>query len=122
MKKEFSKTLLIQESMLIWLNTICVLIMAFVCIFRGEFGDLPWLGAMIGFPWTAYAISQMYYYKKSQKENTAGGIKYESVIRELEQVKEFHDNWYTPTGGTTSTYVETDVDDEEEGPTEDEDI
>ena len=40
--------------------------MAFYCIIQGNFGDLPWLTAMVGFPWTAYAVSQMYYYKKSE--------------------------------------------------------
>ena len=88
-KKAFSKSLLVQESVLIWITTICVLIMAFFCIFNGEFGDLPWLTAMIGFPWTAYAVSQMYYYKKSEKENTSGGITYESVMKEIEQMNSY---------------------------------
>ena len=93
-KKAFSKSLLVQESVLIWITTICVLVMAFFCIFNGEFGDLPWLTAMIGFPWTAYAVSQMYYYKKSEKENTCGGITYESVMREIEQMNNYKNNNY----------------------------
>ena len=91
MKIEFSKSLLIHESILIWINTICVLIMAFYCVFSNEFGDLPWLTAMIGFPWTAYAVSQMYYYKKSEKENTTGGIKYESVMAEIAKMKKYRE-------------------------------
>lgn len=62
--------------------------MAFYCVFNSEFGDLPWLTAMTGFPWTAYAVSQMYYYKKSEKENTTGGITYESVMAEINKMKE----------------------------------
>ena len=62
--------------------------MAFYCVFNNEFGDLPWLTAMTGFPWTAYAVSQMYYYKKSEKENTTGGITYESVMAEINKMKE----------------------------------
>lgn len=62
--------------------------MAFYCVFNNEFGDLPWLTAMTGFPWTAYAVSQMYYYKKSEKENTAGGITYDSVMAEINKMKE----------------------------------
>lgn len=61
--------------------------MAFYCVFNNEFGDLPWLTAMTGFPWTAYAVSQMYYYKKSEKENTSGGITYESVMAEINKMK-----------------------------------
>jgi len=56
-KKEFSKSLLIQESILIWITTICFLILAFMCVVNHEFGDLPWLSVMSGAPWAAYAVS-----------------------------------------------------------------
>jgi hypothetical protein len=90
-KRQFSKSLLIQESALIWVTTIMILIMAFYCIVNENFGDLPWLTAMVGFPWTAYAVSQMYYYKKSEKENTVGGVKYESVMAEIAKMKEYRE-------------------------------
>ena len=35
---------------------------------------------MVGFPWSAYGVSQMYYYKKSMAENTKDGIKYDTVM------------------------------------------
>ena len=56
-KQEFSKTLLIQESVLIWIITIAVLCFAFVCIYTNSYGDLPWLSAMIALPWSAYGVS-----------------------------------------------------------------
>lgn len=83
-KTEFSKSLLIQESILIWIITIVFLVLAFICVFKGYFGELPWLTAMAGFPWTAYGISQACYYKKSEKENTKNGIKYETVLSSLD--------------------------------------
>ena len=98
-KRQFSKSLLIQESILIWITTIMILIMAFYCILQGNFGDLPWLTAMAGFPWTAYAVSQMYYYKKSEKENTEGGIKYASVMAEINKMKQYREQ-------VTEDYVE----------------
>lgn len=104
-KTEFSKTLLIQESILIWINTICMLIMAFYCIFKGEFGDLPWLTAMSALPWGSYAVSQMYYYKKAEKENTSGGITYESVMAEINKVKEYREN-------ISEDYIELSTDEE----------
>lgn len=82
-KKEFSKSLLIQESILIWITTIAFLILAFICIYCQYFGELPWLTAMVAFPWTAYGVSQAFYYKKAMAENTKGGIKYETVLQEL---------------------------------------
>ena len=83
--KEFSKVLLIQESALIWITTILLIGLAFYCVFLGFVGDLPWIAAMIGFPWAAYGVSQVWYYKKSTIENSQGGIKYESVLKELDE-------------------------------------
>lgn len=82
-KPEFSKRLLLQESMLIWIITIAFIILAFVCVANQYFGELPWLAAICGFPWTAYGASQAFYFKKAEKENTCGGIKYEAVMAEL---------------------------------------
>lgn len=82
-KIQFSKVLLIQESILIWVHTIAMLTLAYICVFRGYFGELPWLAVMAGLPWAAYAISQKAYYKKSEAENTEGGIKYETVMAQF---------------------------------------
>ena len=76
--KSFSKLLLIQESILIWVMTI----LAFICVANQYFGELPWLSVMVGLPWTAYGVSQAFYYNKSKAENTAGGIVYDVAIKE----------------------------------------
>ena len=92
-KKEFSKLLLIQESILIWIVTIAFIILAFYCVVMQYFGELPWLTALAGFPWTAYGVSQAFYYNKSKSENTKDGIKFETAMAELnpspdEEIKE----------------------------------
>ena len=79
-KMEFSKTLLIQESILIWVHTIAMLVLAYICVFRGYYSELPWLTAMVALPWTAYGVSQHAYYRKAQAENTEGGIIYQSAM------------------------------------------
>ena len=79
-KRAFSKTLLIQESILSWVITLAFIALAFFCVVNQYFGELPWLAAMCGFPWTAYGVSQACYYKKSEKENTEGGITYASMM------------------------------------------
>lgn len=83
-KIQFSKLLLVQESALIWVVTVAVLVLAFVCVKTGNSSDLPWLTAMVGCPWAAYGVSQAFYYKKSEKENTAGGIVYDSTMAQYE--------------------------------------
>ena len=87
-KLEFSKKLLIQESALIWVITLSFITLAFFCVVNQYFGELPWLAAMCGFPWTAYAATQGFYLKKSEKENTKGGIKYETILKEMENKME----------------------------------
>lgn len=86
MKKstEFSKVLLIQESILIWVITLSFIGLAYFCVINQYFGELPWLVAMAGFPWTAYGVSQACYYKKSEKENTRNGIKYATALAEIQ--------------------------------------
>ena len=81
--KEYSKKLLIQESFLIWILTISMIGLAYLSIIMGYIGTLPWLTTMIAFPWTAYGVSQAFYYKKSEKENTKDGIKFESVMADI---------------------------------------
>ena len=84
-KIEFSKTLLIQESILIWIHTIAMLVLAYICVFKGFFAELPWLTAMVSLPWGAYAISQRAYYRKAEAENTEGGIKFETVMSDYRE-------------------------------------
>lgn len=84
-KREFSKTLLIQESALIWISTLAYIVLAFYCIYNGYMGSLPWLTASASLPWAAYGVSQVYYYKKSMAENTKNGVKYASVMKELDE-------------------------------------
>lgn len=87
-KTEFSKFLLKQESALIWIMSLSFIVLAFYCIQQGFMGSLPWLAAMVGFPWTAYGVSQAMYYRKAMAENTAGGIKFESVVAEAQKANE----------------------------------
>jgi len=55
--KEFSKVLLIQESILIWILTIAFTALAFFCVINNYLGSLPWIATMISFPWGAYGVS-----------------------------------------------------------------
>jgi hypothetical protein len=79
-QRSFSKTLLIQETILIWLITFICLGLALLSILTGYVGDFTWLATMIGFPWTAYGASQAFYYHKSQKENSVGGLTYDLAM------------------------------------------
>ena len=90
-KKEFSKVLLVQESILVWITTIVFVILAFYCIDKDYTGELGWIVALCGAIWTAYGVSQAFYYNKAKKENTRGGIKYMTVANELGIVENEND-------------------------------
>ena len=83
-KNEFSKVLLIQESVLIWVITLSYIVLAFVCVLLGFTGSLPWLSVIPSLAWTTYGVSQGFYYNKRKKENTKNGIKYETVMAQLQ--------------------------------------
>lgn len=108
-KIEFSKLLLMQESILIWIMTLSFIILAFYCISLGFMGSLPWLAAMVGCPWAAYAVSQAYYYKKAAIENQIGGLKYEATLAEIN--KKAADIIDTYEFGNSSYEAATDPDD-----------
>ena len=95
-KIEFSKSLLIQESILIWITTISFIVLAFFCVICQYFSELPWIAAMCGFPWTAYGVSQACYYRKAEKENTKGGIKYDTVMNEYGKIGYEEDQEFPP--------------------------
>ena len=98
-KTEFSKILLIQESALIWFLSFAFIGLAYYCIHMGYTGSLPWLAAMVGFPWTAYGVSQAMYYRKSEKENTRNGIKFETALTEVKAKYENKIDWNTAETG-----------------------
>lgn len=79
---EFSKILLIQESVLVWITTISFIILAFMSIGQDFIGDLNWLATLSTALWAAYGVSQAFYYKKAMAENTEGGIKYKMLTEE----------------------------------------
>lgn len=91
-KREFSKTLLIQESVLVWITTLVCLFFGYLCITMGALTSLPWISSIIVSAYAAYGVSQAMYYRKAMAENTSGGIKYESVIKEIEDVKNYYTN------------------------------
>lgn len=84
-KMEFSKILLIQESILVWITTIAFIVLAFLSIYTGFIGEFTWLAAMCTALWAAYGVSQAFYYKKAMAENTEGGIKYRLLSQEYEE-------------------------------------
>ena len=105
-KREFSKLLLIQESALSWIMTICFIGLAALCIIKDYVGSLPWLTAMVSLPWTAYGVRQCFYYNKAKAENTKDGIKYETVLADLQESFKTNESEYEFGGIDVDNFAE----------------
>ncbi len=70
------------------LDVIATLFTLFICYIsvKGAYtGSLPYLTTLIGALQAATAIILNSYYKKSGKENTAGGIVYDTAMKSCEK-------------------------------------
>ncbi|MGM9917449.1 hypothetical protein [Anaerotignum sp.] len=79
-QQEYSKKVLDNELALLWVNTIGMMALAFYCVYTRFDAAFPWLTAMVGLPWAAWGVSKTGYTMKSAKQNTAGGITYETAM------------------------------------------
>ena len=60
-KMDFSKRLIADIRVLLWVVTVGGLFLAFYCIRTGYTGSLPWISAMVGMPWTAHGTVCAFY-------------------------------------------------------------
>ena len=68
-KIEFSKLIIIQESILVWISTLFLLFLAYKSVLTGYIGSLPYLTTLVGAIWAAYGVSVGFYYNKAKAEN-----------------------------------------------------
>lgn len=78
-KKEFSKQLIADIRILLWVVTIGALLLSAYCIYQDYTGALPWLSAMVGLPWTAHGVICSFYLNMSKSDHKEGGITYEAA-------------------------------------------
>lgn len=78
----FSKKILRDVRALLWIVTVGGLALAFLCIYKGYLGSLPWIGTMVGLPWTAYGTVASFYMNMSKSDHRIGGITYEAAKAE----------------------------------------
>ncbi len=71
MKKgfEFSKLIIVFETVIVTGLTLVILALAYMSICRGYGGSLPYLTALVAPAWGCYAFSAKHYYSKAGKEN-----------------------------------------------------
>ncbi len=76
---EFSKRLIADIRVLLWVVTLGGLLLAAYCIRAGYIGSLPWLSAMVGLPWTAHGTVCAFYLNMAKSDHKEGGITFETA-------------------------------------------
>ncbi|MGM9917617.1 hypothetical protein [Anaerotignum sp.] len=79
-QREYSQKILDNELALLWVHSVGVILLAFYCVHARFEAAFPWLTAWVGLPWAAWGVSKTGYTMKSTKQNTAGGITYETAM------------------------------------------
>jgi len=78
-RQEFSKRLISDIRLLLWVVTLGGLVLAAYCIRKGYTGSLPWLTAMVGLPWTAHGTVCAFYLNLCKSDHREGGITFEAA-------------------------------------------
>lgn len=78
-KREWSKQLIADVRILLWIVTIGGLLLAGFCIYKGFLGSLPWVSAMVGLPWTAHGTICSFYLNMAKSDHREGGITFEKA-------------------------------------------
>lgn len=78
-KTEFSKQLIADIRVLLWVVTVGGLFLAAYCIRVGYTGSLPWISAMVGLPWTAHGTVCAFYLNMAKPDHRRGGITYDAA-------------------------------------------
>lgn len=76
---EYSKRIIRDIRILLWIVTVGSLILAACCIYSGYVGSLPWLSAMVGLPWSAHGVVCSFYLNMAKSDHSEGGITFEAA-------------------------------------------
>ena len=76
---QFSKWMIADIRPLLWIVTVGGLLLAFYCVHEVFTGALPWIGAMVGLPWTAHGVVCTAYLSLCKSDHKEGGITYEAA-------------------------------------------
>ena len=78
--KEFTQFMILSDNAILWYMCIAYTVLAAYSIYKNFTGSLPWLTGGLGLAFAAWATIQSFLIKKSEKQNTVGGITYETAM------------------------------------------
>ena len=84
-KLDFSKRLILDIRILLWIVTIAAIVLAFLCVIYGYIGSLPWIATLVGLPWSAHGIVCSFYLNMAKSDHREGGITYDMAMKASSQ-------------------------------------
>ena len=81
---EFTQLLVLSDGGLMWIITIGYMILAAYAIYKGYQGALPWLTGTPAAAFAGWSAVRAFLIKKSEKQNTKGGITYDLAMTDKE--------------------------------------
>lgn len=83
-KLEFSKRLILDIRILLWMVTVAAIVLAFLCVIYGYIGSLPWIATLVGLPWSAHGVVCSFYLNMAKSDHKQGGITYDMAMQSIE--------------------------------------
>ena len=81
--KEFTQFMILSDNAILWYMCVAYTALAAYSIYKNFTGSLPWLTGGLGLAFAAWATIQSFLIKKSERQNTAGGITYDTAMQRL---------------------------------------
>ena len=85
--KEFTQYMILSDNAILWYMCTGYLGLAAFSIYKNYTGALPWLTGGLALAFGGWATIQAFLIKKSEKQNTKGGITYDTAMREQDTQK-----------------------------------
>ena len=83
--KEFTQFMILSDNAILWYMCVAYTALAAYSIYKNFTGSLPWLTGGLGLAFAAWATIQSFLIKKSERQNTAGGITYDTVMANVKK-------------------------------------
>lgn len=83
--KEFTQYMILSDNAILWFISVSYVGLAAYSIYRNYTGALPWLTSGQALAFTGWATVQTFLIRKSEKQNSKGGITYDLAMKEREE-------------------------------------
>lgn len=89
---EYSKKVVSDIRILLWITTLGGLLLAFYCVHNGYVGELGWITSLVGLAWAAHGTVSSFYLNMAKSDHREGGITYTQALHNQKMELLNHNN------------------------------